>query len=114
MGDRTVFDVELSTRVQDYLEAIPPNELSPGGLLEVVMELTDELEKRSDELLRLFPLSHESLLFNYQIISGDSGYFHDFRFVVDTSASEFGIVRVVYVEREYPPERLVDIINSLD
>lgn len=107
-----MYDVELAAQVRQYLEAIPPEELSTEGLVAVLTELIDDLERRSDDLLRLHPLGPESLLFEYHVISGDRGFFHDFRFVIDTTHAEFGIVRVVYADREYPPERLSDIINS--
>ena len=96
------YSLLLTDAVRDYLFRIP---LSREGRVRVFSALHTELCARADSHigdvgLRLAPGS-DCFWFNYLLrdTHGD-GRFHHLRFLVSDAAAVYGLLRVVYVEKE--------------
>lgn len=84
--------------VEEYLARIP--DLSADGLRELLADIAEQLGERAEVHQRLFPLAHESHLFEYQSAILDGGLLFIVRLVVDGSAMESGVVRVLFADHE--------------
>jgi hypothetical protein len=90
--------VETVESIDAYIRAVEG--FSEKGQAEVIEGYLADLAQRADHFLAVFPLEHESYHFRYEYALFDSGLIYSFRFVVDGSRMEMGVVRVVYVEHE--------------
>jgi hypothetical protein len=93
-----VYHVLIAYSVEEYIRGI--ESLSDEAKRNVVEGCLEDLATRADHFLERYPLQHESYLFEYEfaLIEGDLVY--SFRFIVDGSRMEMGVVQVVYVDHE--------------
>ena len=93
--------VEFRESVRDYLRGI--DGLSDDDRAAIIDEVIEELSRDADRFLVQFPLAHESLCFRYDYARVTARAMFQFDFIVDASALEMGVVRVVYVESTSQP-----------
>ncbi|HEV3385902.1 MAG TPA: hypothetical protein VG097_13880 [Gemmata sp.] len=100
-----MYNVVLAEPVMEYLTAIPPEEISPEGIISLIDQFSVELGERADDFHQQDPLGPESLLFNYETILVSVGSLHLFRLIVNMDQAEYGIVVVIYIDRMrlHPP-----------
>jgi hypothetical protein len=67
---------------------------------QVLVESFQELSERANHFLERYPLEHESYTFQYDYVLLHDGVFYQFRFVVDGSSMEMGVIKVIYVDCE--------------
>lgn len=69
----------------------------------VMVESFQELSERANHFLERYPLEHESYTFQYDYVLLHDRLFYQFRFIVDGSSMEMGVIKVIYVDCETSP-----------
>jgi hypothetical protein len=92
------YHLQILPEVEQYLARIP--DLSADGLRELLADVAEQLTERAEVYQRLYPLAHESHLFEYQSAVVDDGRLFIVRVVVDGSAMPAGVVRLLYADHE--------------
>ena len=92
------YSVHTAEPVKAYLRALTG--LSREGRVKLFTGYLDALRDRGDEL-RSEPSARypgDSSLFTFRYVFRDGEWIHTARFVVDDSASVYGVLRVVYAD----------------
>lgn len=90
------YAVEFLQPIRDYIANIAG--LTDGDRATIIDGVIAELSENADYFLNKYPLSHESLRFRYDYFHPTYETLFNFEFIVDASAREMGVMRVVYVE----------------
>jgi hypothetical protein len=97
-----VYHVLTADGVEEYIRGIEG--LSDNAKRNVIEGCLADLATRADHFLERYPLQHESYLFEYEFALIESDLVYSFRFIVDGSRMEMGVVQVVYVDHEMMSE----------
>ena len=96
------FHVLIADSVEEYIRSIEG--LSAEAKRNVVEGCIVDLATRADQFLERYPLQHESYHFEYDFALLEGDLLYSFRFIVDGSRMEMGVVEVVYVDHEWMSE----------
>ena len=93
-----MYHVLTADGVEEYIRGIEG--LSDEAKRNVVDGYLADLATCADHFLERYPLAHEFYLFEYEFALIESDLVYSFRFIVDGSRMEMGVVQVVYVDHE--------------
>jgi hypothetical protein len=90
------YEIEFIQPIREYIANVAG--LSDDERALIVDGVIEELSQNADYFFDKYPLGHESLSFRYDYFHPTRETLFNFEFIVDASAREMGVMRVVYVE----------------
>jgi hypothetical protein len=96
MSGGTGYYVHVAESVEVYVRNV--DALPADKRQQVLVESFQELSARANHFLDRYPLEHESYTFQYDYVLLHDGEFYQFRFIVDGSSMEMGVIKVIYVD----------------